>query len=77
MAHALLHKFGVRARFHVERDERSPKIVLADTHDPQRLQRGKEVPSPNVLRIQGGPRLARKDQVERVGPVQARTMREQ
>jgi hypothetical protein len=33
-----LHEFGVSPRFDVQSDVRSPKIMLADTHDPERRQ---------------------------------------
>jgi len=49
--HALLHELGVGARFTVKGDERAPEIVLADACDPQRLQRGKEMPAADVLRV--------------------------
>jgi hypothetical protein len=51
MACSLLHQLGMRARFDMERDECAPKIVLADAHDAQRLQRRKEMPAADVLRV--------------------------
>jgi len=38
VTHAVLHEFGVSPRFDVQSDVRSPKIMLADTHDPERRQ---------------------------------------